>query len=120
MNFVIDQIIKLNPVYYEWRKDEFPEMNFDSGLQIGLVAQDVEKIVPEIVRTDETGYKAVSYEKLSVILVEGMKEQQQQIESYKSENDNLKSQLQSLQLKVEQVNALVNSLKGNQTAQIKE
>jgi hypothetical protein len=49
-----------------------------------------------LVITDVSGYKAISYEKLSVILLEGMKEQQQQIESAKKENQQLKSELDEL------------------------
>ena len=78
---VLDKLIKLNPINYEWRTDEFPDLGFESGSQVGLIAQDVEKILPELVRTNENGYKAVSYEKLSVLLLEGMKEQQERIES---------------------------------------
>ncbi|MCU0461718.1 MAG: tail fiber domain-containing protein [Bacteroidales bacterium] len=79
----LSRIVNLNPVKYEWRKDEFPEIKFDSGDQIGLIAQDVEKIFPELIKTDANGYKAVAYDKLSVILVKGMKEQQKQIDELK-------------------------------------
>ena len=92
----LDGINQLNAVNYEWRRDEFPALNFDKGVQIGLVAQDVEKIFPVLVKTDNNGYKAVSYEKLSVVLLEGMKEQQQQIESVKRENAQLKSEIDEL------------------------
>jgi hypothetical protein len=93
---VLDYILLLEGVNYEWRKDEFPEIRFDSGSQIGFIAQDVEKVFPGLVKTDDNGYKAVSYEKLSVLLVEGMKEQQKEIEELK---------------------ALVNSLIANQSGQ---
>ncbi len=76
---VIAKVSKLNGVSYEWKQDEYPDMHFDSGKQIGLIAQDVEKIYPELVKTDDNGYKAVNYEKLTVILLEGIKEQQKQI-----------------------------------------
>ena len=79
----LSRIVNLNPVKYEWRKDEFPEIKFDSGDQIGLIAQEVEKVFPELVKTDANGFKAVAYDKLSVILVKGMKEQQQQIDELK-------------------------------------
>jgi hypothetical protein len=103
---VMSKLLYLNGVKYEWRKTEFPEINFDSGKQIGLIAQDVEKVFPELVKTDNNGFKAVSYEKLSVVLLEGMKEQQKQIESYKS-------QLQSLQAEVAQIKALLAKGGGN-------
>jgi hypothetical protein len=84
ISMILDEISQLNPVYYEWKKEDFPEMSFDSGSQIGLIAQEVEKVFPELVKTNEDGYKAVSYEKLTVVLLEGMKEQQQQIDELKA------------------------------------
>jgi trimeric autotransporter adhesin len=80
----VARIMQLQPVRFDWRKDEFPSINFEDGNQIGLIAQEVEKLFPELVKTDENGYKAVSYEKLSVILLEGMKEQQKEIDELKS------------------------------------
>jgi hypothetical protein len=106
MGSVLDKVIQLDGVNYEWRNDEFPEIHFDSGMQIGLIAQQVEKIFPELVKTDDIGYKAVSYEKLTVILLEAMKEQQKQIESYKS-------QLQSLQDKVDRIEVMLAKGGGN-------
>ena len=104
----LDGINQLNAVNYEWRRDEFPALGFDKGVQIGLIAQDVEKIFPELVKTDNNGYKAVSYEKLSVVLLEGMKEQQHQIESVKKENEQLKSEIDELK-------SLLNTLMVNKT-----
>jgi hypothetical protein len=77
----IPGILHLNGYSFNWRKDKFPDLNFDNSTQIGLIAQDVEKVFPELVRSDEKGYKAVNYDKLVVILLEGMKEQQKQIEA---------------------------------------
>ena len=53
--------------------------HFEEGRQIGLIAQEVEAVFPELVKTDSQGYKAVSYEKLTAVLVEAMKEQQAKI-----------------------------------------
>jgi hypothetical protein len=104
---VIQGILQLQGVTFNWNKEQFPEMNFENGTQAGLIAQDVEKFFPLLVRTNSDGYKAVAYDKLSVVLVEAIKEQQYQIESYKSENDNLKSQLQKLQEKVDRIETLL-------------
>ena len=41
---------------------------------IGVIAQEVEKIFPEIVETRENGYKAVDYPKLTAVLIESIKE----------------------------------------------
>lgn len=89
-------ILSLQTVNYNLRTDEFPEMGFESGRQIGLIAQDVEKIFPVLVNTDNNGYKAVAYDKLSAVLVEGMKEQQRQIEAQQKEIDELKTLVKRL------------------------
>jgi len=87
LNNILSGIQQLIPVSYEWRRDEYSEINFDEGRQIGLIAQEVEKIFPELVKTNDNGYKAVSYEKLSVVLLAGIKEQQLQIESQQQQID---------------------------------
>jgi len=72
-------IERLKGVRFEWRTDEFKDKQFEKGTQIGLIAQEVEPVIPEIVKTDTDGYKAISYEKLTAVLVEAIKEQNQQI-----------------------------------------
>lgn len=74
INATLDKILKLKGVNYEWGKDKFKAINFSEGKQIGLIAQDVEKVFPELVRTDNDGYKAISYERLSVLLMKAMQE----------------------------------------------
>jgi|GEM_PF-6203713 hypothetical protein len=86
---VWDKIGKLNGVYYAWRVDEFPEMDFKSGRQVGLIAQDVKKALPEIVTTDDEGYMRVAYEKFAPLFVEAIKQ-------LKAENDALRADIDSL------------------------
>ena len=66
-------------VSYDWRADEFPDKRFEDTLQLGLVAQDAEEVVPEIVRTDRDGWKSVQYSKLIPVMIEALKDQQEQI-----------------------------------------
>jgi len=56
-----------------------------------VIAQEVEKVLPEVVQTRESGYKAVKYEKIVPLLIEGIKEQQEQIEELKKEVEELKN-----------------------------
>lgn len=53
---------------------------FKGKVDIGVVAQEVEKVLPEIVGTRDNGYKAVKYEKIVALLIEAVKEQQKQID----------------------------------------
>ncbi len=77
----------LQGVYYDWRCNEFPERSFSSNRQIGLIAQDVEKVLPMVVNQDNEGYKSISYDKISALLIEAIKEQQTII---KSQDDRIK------------------------------
>jgi hypothetical protein len=73
----------LQGVRYLWKSNEYPERHFSDARQIGLVAQDVEQIVPEVVTTDSEGYKSIDYSKLTAILIEAVKEQQREIAELK-------------------------------------
>ncbi len=66
------------------------EFNFPEGKQIGVIAQDVEKIVPELVQTAADGIKSVDYVKMIPVLIEAMKEQQKMIDALKAEVELLK------------------------------
>ncbi len=80
----LQKIIAIRGVEYFMRTDEFPEKHFDTKLQVGLIAQDVEKVLPQAVQTDNEGYKSVDYAKMVPLLVEGIKEQQKKIDELKA------------------------------------
>lgn len=65
--------------------------NFPQGPQIGLIAQDVEKVLPEVVHTDDDGYKAIAYQNMVALLIEGIKEQEQKIEALERRLEALES-----------------------------
>jgi hypothetical protein len=75
----LTSVMKLQGVNYNWKVNEFPEKHFTDTKQIGFIAQDLEKIYPEMVFTDEKGFKSVDYSRLTPVLVEAIKEQQKQI-----------------------------------------
>ncbi len=85
----LNKVMQLKSVSFYWKKDEYPEMNFNDDLQIGFIAQDVENIVPEIVTTTKNGFKGVDYAKLTPVLVEAIQEQQAQINDLKAQNETL-------------------------------
>lgn len=106
----LESILQLQGVQYEWDGSLLPKREFSSGIQYGLIAQDVEEIIPAIVQTDQDGFKTIDYIKLTPYLIEAMKEQQSQIEEQKSEieelrkeNASIKKQLNDLKLKIDRV-----------------
>lgn len=77
---VSDRLENLRGVTYFMRKDEFPEMGFSDKKQIGLIAQEVEEIFPELVHTSPgSGYKSVAYGNFVAVLIEAFKEQREEI-----------------------------------------
>ena len=75
----VEKLMQVNGVQYNWRGEEFPNMNFNDKMQTGFIAQDLEKIFPEMVFTDDAGYKSIDYSRLTPVLVETIKEQQKEI-----------------------------------------
>src|SRR5262249_17806806 len=47
----LDAILNLRGVTFDWNRDAFPDRNFSDGRQIGFIAQEVEKVLPELVST---------------------------------------------------------------------
>ena len=83
LNNSLEKVLQLQGVSYQMKTDEFPQEHFDSAVQLGLVAQDVEKVVPEVVTTGPDGFKAIDYAKLVPLLIESIKQQQAEIEKLK-------------------------------------
>jgi hypothetical protein len=81
----LEKILKLQGVNFYWK---------GSGEKsIGLIAQEVEKIFPEVINTDNSGMKSIDYGRLTAVLIEGIKEQQKEIDSLKQEVEKLKVQI---------------------------
>lgn len=66
----LDKIESIGGYTYEWNDKQ----QTYTGADIGVIAQEIEAIAPELVIDRETGFKAVKYEKLVAILIEGIKE----------------------------------------------
>ncbi|MFA5927946.1 MAG: tail fiber domain-containing protein [Candidatus Margulisiibacteriota bacterium] len=107
----LSKILELQGVNYNWRVQEFPLMEFSADKQIGLIAQDAEKVIPEIVSTDKEGYKGISYNKLTPFLVEAVKELKkekdaeiaklaEQNKGLQTKNSELEKRLEALEKKV--------------------
>jgi hypothetical protein len=58
---------------------------------MGVIAQEVEQIIPEVVYTDENGMKSVAYGNMVGLLIEAAKEQQHEIEQLKAQVKHLMS-----------------------------
>jgi photosystem II stability/assembly factor-like uncharacterized protein len=79
----IEKINKLKGVYFNWKRKEFPNKNFNDKRQIGFIAQNVEKVFPELVHTDSRGYKSIEYDKFTAVLIQAVKELYKEIKLLK-------------------------------------
>lgn len=93
----LSNILKINGVHYYWKQEEFPEKHFSDKNQIGFIAQEIEKIFPEMVITDEKGFKSVDYARLTPVLVEAIKELNLRNEKLESKNQKLESRLDKIE-----------------------
>ena len=84
----MDLVSKLNGVLFDWKKDYIDQRGGEDGYfvrkkDVGVLAQDVEKVLPEIVGTRSDGVKAVKYDRLTSLLIECVKDLQGQIDKLK-------------------------------------
>jgi hypothetical protein len=93
----LDVVKKLDGVSYLFRAAEYPGKNFEKDKQIGFIAQDVERVLPEVVRTHEDGHKSISYMSVIPVLVEAVKEQNDIIEEQESWIDGLHGSVEGLE-----------------------
>ena len=115
MESVLDKVSQLVPKTYHWRSEEYPNKKFGTQKEYGLVAQDVEKIFPDMVENDSNGLKAIHYERLPILTVQAVKELSlrlrgatEDLDREKLENAKLKQKLLSVE---ERLNVLERMVK---------
>lgn len=94
----LDKVEKMRWVNYEWKIGDYKDMWFRTWENMWFIAQELEKIIPEVVDTDNKWYKSVEYANITAILVEAVKELKKEkdteIDSLKKEIEVLKKQQQ--------------------------
>ena len=82
----IDKVMELNGVYYNWTQeaqDKYDHLGEEK--EVGVIAQQVEKVLPELVGTRDDGTKAVRYERICSLLIECVKDLQEQVNELKKD-----------------------------------
>lgn len=96
MPVVSQSIMQLKGLTYQMRQEKIGSVdltNDDGQLHFGFLAQDVEKVFPDLVKMDQEGFLALRYEGLIPVLVEGFKEQQNLINLGNDEIANLNNEI---------------------------
>ena len=81
----LDKINKIGGYTFDWNEDK---QDIYKGTDVGVIAQEIEEVLPELVQTRENGYKAVKYDKLVSLLIEGIKDLSAEVDELKRKIDN--------------------------------
>ncbi len=97
LDHALDKVLNLRGVTFEWKKVGGRNSHPQQGVQIGFVAQEVETVVPELVKTDSEGYKSVAYANVTALLIEAVKGQQKTIAEQNAQLKELRSRVNKLE-----------------------
>ncbi|MDH3650788.1 MAG: tail fiber domain-containing protein, partial [Saprospiraceae bacterium] len=101
LKYGLDEILQLIPKSYNYR--------IDHSRSLGFIAQEMEKIIPEVV-SGEDGGKGIAYGQLSAILVNAIKEQQALIEKQQNQIDQQTSEMRLIKSELEQIHQRINQI----------
>jgi len=84
----LEKIKKLNGVYFDWKQSKKHD--------IGLIAEDVAQVIPEVVSYEQDGKNAVGldYGRLVAVTIEAIKAQQEEIKELKQEIEKLEAKVE--------------------------
>lgn len=92
MSSTLEKVLSLNGYKYDWKENQNAEKK-----DIGLIAQEVEEVFPELVFTNEVdGFKGINYSRFSAVFVEAIKEQQLLINEQNAKIKNLENVINKL------------------------
>ncbi|MDC0980162.1 tail fiber domain-containing protein [Bdellovibrionales bacterium] len=104
---LLERVLELRPVHYVWRPEYFNK-HHRTGDEVGLIAQEVERVFPEMVVTKEDGYKRVRYgTSLSLYVIQALKDFFNIFESDKEEQDRRIASLEGESTRVKSENAKI-------------
>jgi hypothetical protein len=109
----LDKVIDLHGVSFEWDSSGNPDKQFPQGRHYGVIAQEVEQVVPEVVMEGAQGEKAVSYTELVPILIEAVKELNTQNHDLQTDNAELRDRVGDLTARLERMEAMMRQIPNN-------
>ncbi|MDW3209909.1 MAG: tail fiber domain-containing protein [Reichenbachiella sp.] len=102
---------QLNGYTYNWNKLAEKQKGIkNKEEQVGVLAQELEAVFPQLVKTDDEGYKSVNYAALTAVLIEAVKELSEQVSTLQGENAELKAELtkvDELEIKIDLIQKLL-------------
>ena len=90
----LDKLSSISGYEFNWIPKEGIHEN--EGRDIGVIAQEIERIFPQLVQTRDNGYKAVKYEKLVPVLIEAIKALKSEVDILRMENADIRNKISKL------------------------
>ncbi len=107
----LKKVARLRPVSYEWKRDAYPDRQFSEDRQVGLIAQEVREILPEVVHEGRDGYLSIDYGRITPLLIEAARELKDTIDQKEARITRQERMIQELSARLERVEELM----GNDT-----
>ncbi|CAB5221279.1 Intramolecular chaperone auto-processing domain containing protein [uncultured Caudovirales phage] len=85
----LDKVMSINGVQFDWTEDYIESEGGEDGFfirkhDVGVIAQEIEKVLPEVVIERDDGIKAVKYDRIVALLIEAVKELKEEVDSLKN------------------------------------
>lgn len=96
----LGKVRQLRGVSYDWNQAAYPEMRFAAGTQVGFIAQEVEQVLPEAVHKSSSGMYSMNYSAVIPLLVEALKEQQEQVAEKNRQLEQLKKESAAIEARL--------------------
>jgi hypothetical protein len=121
---MLDKIMQLKPSLYNYKK-EYQGVNLASGTQMGFIAQEMEKVFPQLVSiipdknidgSKIADYKSINYIGLIPVLTKAIQEQQKTIADVKQENEAMKAENQELKSRLDKIEQMLAASNGQQSS----
>jgi hypothetical protein len=83
----LNKVLNMNGLSYEFQTDVYKDKKLPEGRHYGVIAQQIEQVLPEAVKVGSDGYRSVNYTEIIPVLIEAIKEQQKEIDLLKQKLD---------------------------------
>lgn len=93
LNAGLEAVKNIQAYEYTYKTGEFPQNNLPAGSQTGIMAQELENLLPLAVKEDSQGMKYVNYASLAPLLIEAVKELSQKVDLQEQQIQTLKAEL---------------------------
>ena len=97
----LERLLQLRGVTFEWEEPE--KHGNETGVLIGMIGQEVEKVFPEWVKIDQGGYRNVKFIGFEALTVEALRELQVENEALKAVQGTLKAENEALRQRVDEL-----------------